>query len=281
MTAHDPARPGTPAASATAPARHSLPGGPLRLAGRIVSRLGLGTMRLAGPGNWGAPADSAAAVRLLRTAVGESGVSHLDTADSYGPHTVEELVRRALHPYPDDLLVATKVGLVRPGPGVYEPLGRPAYLRHAVEASLRRLGCERLSLCYLHRVDTAVPFSDQLGTLADLRHEGKIAAIGLSRVGVGEIDRARGITPIAAVQNPMNLLQGHDPALEHCRALGITYVAYRPLGKGRLIGDDLPAVLGRLFGLGPHVAVIPGTTRPDHLRQLVAAAQAAPPPPPT
>jgi len=234
-------------------------------------------MRLTGPGNWGAPPDPAAAVRLLRTAVGEHGVTHIDTADAYGPHTVEELIRRALHPYTDGLLVATKVGLVRPGPGVYEPLGRPAYLRHAVEASLRRLGCERLPLCYLHRVDTSVPLADQLGTLTDLQHEGKIAGIGLSRVSVEEIDQARGAATIAAVQNPMNPAQGHDPALEHCRAVGIPYVAYRPLGKGRLVADGLPSVLGRLLDLGPHVALIPGTTRPDHLRQLVQAARTAEP----
>ncbi|WP_225877152.1 aldo/keto reductase [Streptomyces resistomycificus] len=250
------------------------------MAGKTVSRLGLGTMRLAGPGNWGAPPDPAAALRLLRTAVGEGGVTHIDTADAYGPHTVEELIRRALHPYGDDLLVATKVGLIRPGPGVYEPLCRPAHLRHAVEASLRRLGCERLSLCYLHRVDAAVPLGDQLGALTDLRDEGKIAHIGLSRVSVEEIDRARALTPIAAVQNPMNLAQAHDEALEHCRRAHIPYVAYRPLGKGRLIGEGLPRVLGRLLDLGPHVALIPGTTREDHLLQLVRAARAARPAPP-
>ncbi|WP_406178871.1 aldo/keto reductase [Streptomyces canus] len=255
--------------------RHGPPGGSLGLAGRTVSRLGLGTMGLTGPGNWGAPPNPAEAVRLLRTAVGEHGVTHIDTADAYGPHTVEELIRRALHPYGHELLVATKVGLVRPGPGVYEPLGRPAYLRHAVEASLRRLGCERLSLCYLHRVDGTVPLPDQLGTLADLRDEGKIAGIGLSRVTVDEIDRAHAVAPIAAVQNPMNPAQGHDPALDHCRSLGIPYVAYRPLGKGRLVGRGPTSVLGRLLNLGPHVAVIPGTTRVDHLRQLVDAARVA------
>ncbi|MDC2961121.1 aldo/keto reductase [Streptomyces gilvifuscus] len=255
--------------------RHAPPGGTLRLAGRTVSRLGLGTMGLTGPGNWGPPPDPAQAVRLLRTAVGEHGVTHLDTADAYGPHTVEELIRRALHPYGEELLVATKVGLVRPGPGTYEALGRPAYLRHAVEASLRRLGCERLSLCYLHRVDESVPLADQLGTLTDLRDEGKIAGIGLSRVTAEEIDRARGLAPIAAVQNPMNPARRPDPALDHCRGLGIPYVAYRPLGKGRLVGEGLPSVLGRLLNLGPHVALVPGTTSVDHLRQLVEAARAA------
>lgn len=254
---------------------HGPPGGSLGLAGKTVSRLGLGTMGLTGPGNWGAPPNPAEAVRLLRTAVGEYGVTHIDTADAYGPHTVEELIRRALHPYGDELLVATKVGLVRPGPGVYEPLGRPAYLRHAVEASLRRLGCERLPLCYLHRVDGTVPLPDQLGTLTELRDEGKIAGIGLSRVTADELDRARALAPIAAVQNPMNPAQGHDAALDHCRGLGIPYVAYRPLGKGRLVGQGPAPVLGRLLSLGPHVAVIPGTTRVDHLRQLVEAARAA------
>lgn len=251
------------------------PGGTLTLAGTTVSRLGLGTMRLTGPGNWGPPPDPAAAVRLLRTAVTDHNITHLDTADAYGPHTAEELIRRALHPYPDHLLVATKVGLVRPGPGAYEPLGRPAYLRHAVEASLRRLDCERLTLCYLHRVDTSVPLDEQLGTLTDLHREGKIGGIGLSRVSVEDIDRARAAAPIAAVQNPMNPAHAHDPALEHCRRTGIPYVAYRPLGKGTLVAGGLPRLIGRLLDLGPHVALVPGTTRTDHLRELVHAAHTA------
>ncbi|WP_031077851.1 aldo/keto reductase [Streptomyces sp. NRRL WC-3742] len=241
----------------------------ITIAGKPVPRLGLGTMRLTGPGTWGDPADPAQAVALLRTAVHDLGVLHIDTADAYGPHTVEEVVRRALHPYPAQLLVATKVGMVRPAPNVWKPLGRPAYLRAAAEASLRRLGAERIDLCYLHRVDPAVPLAEQVGELEDMRSEGKIGAIGLSKVTVEQIEEAAAVVPVAAVQNVLNVTEPDDPAVDHCRTRGIPYVPYRPLNAGKLDPDK---ALRWLLDLGPHVAPIPGTADPEHLLALFSSA---------
>ncbi|GGQ94755.1 aldo/keto reductase [Kitasatospora griseola] len=238
----------------------------IAIAGKKVPRLGLGTMRLTGPGTWGEPADPADAVALLRTAVDDLGVLHIDTADAYGPHTVEELIRRALHPYSERLLLATKVGMVRPAPNVWKPLGRPEYLRAAVEASLRRLGTERIDLCYLHRVDPAVPLADQVGELAALRHEGKVGEIGLSKVTPEQIREAGELVTVAAVQNCLNAAEPDDPALAYCLASGIPYVPYRPLNAGLL--PDPAAALRWLLELGPLVAPIPGTADPAHLRAL-------------
>ncbi|GGS98939.1 oxidoreductase [Planobispora rosea] len=252
-----------------------LPGGAITIAGKRVSRLGLGTMRLTGPGTWGAPADPAAATAVLRSAI-ELGITHIDTADAYGPHTVEDLLRRALRPYPDELLLATKVGLIRPGPNLWRPLGRPDYLRAAVEACLRRLAVERLDLCYLHRIDPAVPLADQVGVLADLVAEGKVAAIGLSKVTPEQIGQARVITPIAAVQNCLNLDEPDDPAVDYCADNGIAYVPYRPLNAGRLAATaGVEKSLGWLLALGVHVAPIPATSNPRHLATFVRAAQTA------
>jgi pyridoxine 4-dehydrogenase len=237
----------------------SAPGGTITIAGKAVSRLGFGTMRLTGPGTWGHPASTSAATAVLREAV-DHGITHIDTADAYGPHTVEELVRRAFHPYPDDLLIATKVGLVRPGPDIWWPLGRPDYLGAAVEASLRRLGTDRIDLCYLHRVDPNVPLSDQVGVLADLQREGKVAAVGLSKVTPKQIDEASRTVSIAAVQNVLNLDEPHDRAVDYCRSHNIPYVAYRPLNAGKLAADGGHDALQWLLSLGDHVAPIPGTS---------------------
>src|SRR4051794_6802866 len=157
-----------------------------------VVRLGYGSMRLTGPGIWGPPRDRDEAIRVLRRAV-ELGVTLIDTADSYGPYVSEELIREALHPYADGVVVATKAGLVRTGPHEWHPVGQPKYLRQEVELSLRRLGLERIDLFQLHRIDPAVPLEDQLGELADLQREGKIRHLGLSEVSVEEIRRARGL----------------------------------------------------------------------------------------
>ncbi|MFF0250175.1 aldo/keto reductase [Streptosporangium sandarakinum] len=247
------------------------PGGVITIAGKRVSRLGLGTMRLTGPGTWGPPADVTAARTVLRAAI-DSGITHLDTADAYGPHTVEDLLRRTLHPYPDEVLLATKVGMVRPAPNVWKPLGRPDYLRAAVEACLRRLAIDRIDLCYLHRIDPAVPLADQVGELAALQDEGKVAAIGLSKVTPEQIRHACQVAAIAAVQNCLNLDEPDDPALTYCADNGIPYIPYRPLNAGRLIpsaGIDKP--LGWLLALGEHVAPIPATSSPQHLHALVQA----------
>ncbi|MDQ0778381.1 pyridoxine 4-dehydrogenase [Streptomyces aurantiacus] len=244
------------------------PGGLIPIAGKPVSRLGLGTMRLTGPDIWGWPEDFATATRVLREAVHVHGITHIDTADAYGPHTAETLIHTALHPYPPELLLATKVGLTRPAPDVWRPLGHPEYLRTAVEASLRRLDVERLDLCYLHRVDPAVPLEDQVGELRALQLAGKIGHIGLSKAGVDQIRAAEKEIVVAAVQNPLNSAEPNDPALGYCVRMEIPYVPYRPLNAGAL---PAPAALTWLLNLAPHIAPIPGTSSPEHLRALVAA----------
>jgi aryl-alcohol dehydrogenase-like predicted oxidoreductase len=249
---------------------HQPPGGEFQLAGKLVSRLGLGTMRLTGTGTWGDPSQVADAIQVLRTAVHLQGITHIDTADAYGPHTVEELIRHALYPYDDQLLIATKVGVLRPGPDHWVPLGRPDYLRAAAQACARRLRVERLELCYLHRIDPCVPLAEQVGVLADLQAEGTVGHIGLSKVTCDQIDKALAVAPIAAVQNPLNRDEPDDPAAVHCARLGIPYIPYRPLGVGWLTAD-LPGALRWLLDRGDHIAPIPGTSRPEHVRQLVAA----------
>ncbi|MFB7512859.1 aldo/keto reductase [Streptomyces sp. NPDC056144] len=247
------------------------PAGSIDIAGKTVSRLGFGTMRLTGPGTWGDPADRDRALCVLREAVHTHGISHIDTADAYGPHTVEHLIKDALHPYPDHLLVATKVGMVRPAPNEWVPLGHPAYLRAGVEASLRRLNVEQLDLCYLHRIDRHVPLADQIGTLAVLQSEGKIGHIGLSKVTVDDFQLAKKCAPIAAVQNVLNSTEPDDPMVDVCRDEDIPYVPYRPLNAGkRTAGVGVRAALAWLLALGPHVAPIPGTSNPKHLAELVA-----------
>lgn len=179
------------------------------------------------------------------------------------------LIRAALHPYPQPLLLATKVGMVRPAPNVWRPLGRREYLRAAVEASLRRLGTERIDLCYLHRVDPTVPLVDQVGELAALRQEGKVAEVGLSKVTPEQIQEASKVVPVAAVQNCLNVAEPNDPAVAYRQNHGIPYVPYRPLNAGQL---DPAKTLRWLLDLGPHVAPIPGTADPEHLLGLYASA---------
>jgi pyridoxine 4-dehydrogenase len=237
-----------------------------------VRRLGYGTMQLTGTGHWGPPPHPGHAVRLLRHAYHQLGINHLDTADAYGPHTVEELLRRALHPYPDDLLIATKGGLTRSGPHQWAPCGRPAYLRQCVELSLRRLGLDYIGLYYLHRVDPQVPLAEQVGALADLQRAGKIRHIGLSKVTIKQIAAARAVTPVAAVQNPYTL-HTDDPVLAYCEQVGIAYVAYRPLDGGTLVsapqgsagGLLAQTILRSLLGRSPVLLPIPATTRITHL----------------
>ncbi|MER8116237.1 aldo/keto reductase [Streptomyces sp. NPDC094031] len=247
------------------------PAGTITLAGKQVSRLGLGTMRLTGPGTWGDPADANAAAALLREAVYEHGITHVDTADAYGPHTAEHLVHRALHPYPKRLLIATKVGMLRTGPNEWAPHGHPVYLRASVEGSLRRLGVDCLDLCYLHRNDPQIPFLDQVGALAALQREGKIAHVGLSKVSPAQIDRAATVVTVAAVQNKLNEAQPGDVhTATYCRTQGIPYVPYAPLGTGALARDGgTHRALRWLLDLGENVAPIPGTSSPAHLRELV------------
>ncbi len=250
-----------------------------------VHRLGYGVMQLPGPGVWGPPRDHDGALRVLRRVV-ELGVNLIDTADSYGPFVADHLIREALHPYPDDLVVATKVGFTRQGPGRWAPLGRPEYLRQQVELNLRHLGVERLDLLQLHRIDPAVPLEDQVGELAALRAEGKIRHIGLSEVPVEHIEAARRIAPVVSVQNRYNLAdRAAGDVLDHCERAGIAFIPWFPLATGRLAGPGSPVAriaadrgvspgqlaLAWLLHRSPVMLPIPGTSSVAHLEDNVAA----------
>jgi pyridoxine 4-dehydrogenase len=262
--------------------------GAFSLGGELpVTRLGYGTMQLTGPGVWGDPEDPEEAVRVLRRAV-ELGVTFIDTADSYGPAVAEPLIKRALHPYPDDLVIATKAGLSRAGPGDWRPLGRPEYLRQQTEMSLRNLGLERIDLFQLHRVDPKVPLADQVGELKLLRDEGKIGHVGLSEVDVDQLEQARQIVEIASVQNLFNLTnRSAEPLLDHAEAAGIAFIPWFPLATGALAepGGDL-AELAERYGASPSqlalawllrrspvMLPIPGTSTVAHVEDNIAAAQ--------
>lgn len=246
-----------------------------------VHRIGFGTMNLTGPGTW-YHGDERAAKRLLRRAY-ELGVDHFDTADAYGPETVEHYLRKALHRYadgyPDGVVIATKGGMTRQGPNRWAPLGRPEYLRQCVEMSLRRLALERIDLYYLHRVDPQVPLEEQVGALAELQAEGKVRHIGLSKVTVEQIERARAVTPIAAVQNRYNALEGDKAVLDYCAAHGIAFVAYAPLAAGTVLTGQngtspgqARQALTRLLQTADCVLPIPGTTSAEHLEENCRAA---------
>ncbi|MBC6459938.1 aldo/keto reductase [Actinomadura sp. HBU206391] len=251
-----------------------------------VNRLGYGTMQLTGPGVWGDPRDPDEAVRVLRRTV-ELGVTFIDTADAYGPFTADLLLRKALHPYPDDLVIATKAGFARTGPGGWVPIGRPEYLRQQVELSLRHLGLERIDLLQLHRIDPKVPVEDQVGELAALRQEGKIRHIGLSEVTVDEVEEARRTAPIVSVQNLFNLAKRDaEPLLDHAEANGLAFIPWFPLATGELTkpGGPLAGIaeehgatpsqlaLAWLLKRSPAMLPIPGTSTVSHLEENVAAA---------
>jgi pyridoxine 4-dehydrogenase len=257
-------------------------GGELR-----VNRLGYGTMQLTGDGVWGDPKDPDEAVRVLRRAV-ELGVNLLDTADSYGPHVAEELIKKALYPYNDDLVIATKAGLTRSGPGDWRPVGRPEYLRQQAEMSLRRLGLERIDLFQLHRIDSQVPLADQVGELALLQQEGKIGHIGLSEISVADLVEAQKTATIVSVQNLYNLGdRSASELLDHVTDAGIAFIPWFPLATGRLVGDDGPLqaiatklsatpsqlALAWLLARSPVMLPIPGTSSVAHLEDNLAAAE--------
>ncbi|MEV0380380.1 aldo/keto reductase [Nonomuraea sp. NPDC050643] len=264
----------------------SLPStGTFTIGDKSVHRLGFGAMSLTGPGVWGPPRDHDEAVRVLRRAV-ELGVDFIDTADSYGPYVSEEIIREALHPYPEGLLIATKAGFVRTGPGQWHVVGRPAYLRQEVEMSLRRLGVERLDLLQLHRIDPLVPLEDQLGELKALQDEGKIGGVGLSEVSVEELERSRRVVEIVTVQNRYNLtLRLSDDVLRHCEEQGIGFIPYSPIAKGALAAPGSPVEhvaeavgatpaqvsLAWLLARSPVVMPIPGTSSVAHLEENLGA----------
>ncbi|MFC9295449.1 aldo/keto reductase [Streptomyces sp. NPDC057011] len=252
-----------------------------------VRRLGFGTGGLVGPGYWGPRGGRAEARELLRAAV-ERGVTLIDTADNYGPDLAEELIADALHPYGEQLVVATKGGVVRTGPDQWHVAGRPEQLREMCEASLRRLRVERIDLYQLHRFDPSVPMAEQLGALAELRAEGKIRHIGLDTVTAEQLRRALECVPIASVQNAYNLLErGSAEVLALCEERGIAFLPYYPLGSGSLTRESAAALtavaaahgagtgqiaLAWLLHHSPVLCPTPGTGSPAHLAQNLEAA---------
>ncbi|MGY1734821.1 aldo/keto reductase [Geodermatophilus sp. SYSU D00684] len=268
--------------TATAPADTFAIGGDL-----AVHRLGYGAMQLPGPGVWGEPADRDAALRVVRAAV-EQGVDLIDTADSYGPFVSELIIAEALHPYPEGLVVATKAGLTRQGPGIWTPVGRPAYLRQQVELSLRHLRVERIDLIQLHRIDAEVPLADQLGAFKELQDEGKVRHIGVSEVSVEELRAAREIVDVVSVQNLYNLTnrQSQD-VLDYATDNGIAFIPWFPIATGDLAAPHSPVAdiareldatpaqvaLAWLLQKSPVVLPIPGTKSVDHLTENMGAAQ--------
>ncbi len=249
-----------------------------------VNRLGFGAMRLTGAGIWGWPPDRTEARKVLRRAV-ELGVNLIDTADAYGPETNELLIAEALHPYPKGLVIATKGGNTRPGPGRWVPNGRPEYLKQCVDGSLKRLRLERLDLWQLHRVDPKVPMEDSLGAIKEMRDAGKIRHVGLSAVGPEEIERARKIVPIATVQNRYNISDRKwDNALKYCEKEGLGFMPWSPVGGGRSLKDNAVEAVAKeqnvsvyqvaiawLLHRSPVMLPIPGTSSVPHLEDNVAA----------
>jgi pyridoxine 4-dehydrogenase len=252
-----------------------------------VNRLGFGAMRLTGEGIWGWPPDRANSLKVLRRAV-ELGVNLIDTADAYGPEVDELLIAEALYPYPKDLVIATKGGNTRPGPGQWVPDGRPEYLKQCVDKSLKRLRLERIDLYQLHRVDPKVPMEDSLGALKEMQDAGKIRHVGLSEVSPDEVKRARKILPIVSVQNQYNIgNRKWEDTLTYCEKESVGFMPWSPIGgsRGLKAGDALEAAakthgvtvvqlaLAWLLHRSPIMLPIPGTSSVAHLEENVAAAK--------
>jgi aryl-alcohol dehydrogenase-like predicted oxidoreductase len=262
--------------------------GTLELGGDLtVHRLGFGAMRITGKGIWGPPADRETARSVLRRCL-ELGVDCIDTADSYGPEVSEELIAEALSPYPDELVIATKGGLRRDGPGQWRPDCRPERLREACEGSLRRLRLEQIPLYQLHTVDPKVPLAESLGTLVELRDEGKIRHIGVSNVDVDQLSQALAVTAVVSVQNRYNVAdRKSEPVLERCEAEGIAFIPWFPLGAADLAEPGGPlhglaeahgaspaqAALAWLLARSSVMLPIPGTGSVAHLEENLAAAE--------
>ena len=261
--------------------------GTITLGGDLtVNRLGFGAMRITGRGTWGEPDDRDEALRVLRR-LPEMGINFIDTAESYGPYVSEDLIREALHPYPDDLVIATKGGFTRTGPDQWIMLGRPEFLRQGVMLSLRRLGVRRIDLWQLHRIDPQVDRKAQFKVIADMRREGLIRHVGLSEVSIEEIEAARAYFPVVSVQNLYNLVnRKSEDVLEYCEREGIAFIPWFPLAAGDLAheGTILDTVAKKLGATPAQVALawvlkrsqamlpIPGTGRVKHLEENVAAA---------
>ena len=271
-------------ATASAPAHAS---GTFRLGGKLpVHRLGYGAMRVTGKGIWGPPPDHEKALRVLRRAV-ELGVDFIDTADSYGPFVSESLIAEALAPYPDGLVIATKGGLLRTGPNQWPTLGKPEYLRQAVQMSMRRLKLETIPLYQLHRIDPETDRDAQFAALKEFQDEGWVDLVGLSEVGVDEIQAAQDAgLDVATVQNEYNLgNRKHEDVLDFCENEGIGFIPWFPLAAGKLAGDGTldeaadaigatksQVALAWLLKRSPVVLPIPGTSSVEHLEENTAAA---------
>ncbi len=272
----------------TTPDKPAHASGVFRLGGELpIYRMGFGAMRITGRGIWGSPTDPAVSIQVLRDAV-DLGVTFFDTADSYGPHVSEELIREALHPYANGVVIATKGGLIRTGPDAWHQLGRPEYLISAAKLSARRLGVDTIDLYQLHRIDPSVPAREQFEALKQLQDEGVIRHVGLSQVSVAEIEAAQQVLPIVSVQNLYSVVdRTSEDIVEYCEQHSIGFIPWFPLG-----GTDAPVseqsvvqqvasqtgastsqmALAWLLHRSPVILPIPGTNSPEHLRENVAAA---------
>ncbi len=276
-------------APAPAPPLNAAAAGSILIGDMPVNRLGYGAMRITGEGVWGPPADPQEAQAVLRRAI-ELGVNLIDTADAYGPDVSEQLIYEALHPYAHGLVIATKGGFTRPGPGQWVPDGSPAHLRAACEGSLRRLHLERIDLYQLHTVDPKVPLEDSVGELARLRQQGKIRHIGLSNVTLAQLKQARALVPVVSVQNRYNLGdRGSDDVLQYCAGERLAFLPWAPL-SGRKARRFMPwettaeqiadahsvssaqVALAWLLARSKAMLPIPGTSSLAHLQDNVAAA---------
>jgi aryl-alcohol dehydrogenase-like predicted oxidoreductase len=248
-----------------------------------VNRMGFGAMRVTGDGIWGPPKDPEQAKEALRKAV-ELGVNFIDTADSYGPDVSEALIAEALYPYPDDLVIATKGGMLRPGPGRWEADGRPEHLREACEGSLRRLKLDQIPLYQFHRPDPKVPFAESIGAMIELRAEGKIRHIGVSNVSEAQLHEAQKLTPIVSVQNRYNLNDRSSEAMvDLCEQEGIVFLPWAPIQDSdqlvpvrtaaeRHDASTRQVALAWLLNRSAQILPIPGSGSPEHVVQNVAAA---------
>jgi aryl-alcohol dehydrogenase-like predicted oxidoreductase len=256
----------------------------IKIGALSVNRLGFGAMRVCGPQIWGPPKDRPAAIKVLRRAY-ELGCNFFDTADSYGPYVDEELIAEALHPYPKDLVIATKGGLVRPSAPRWDEDGRPEHLRQAIDGSLKRLRLERIGLYQLHAPDPEVPLEDSLGAIVDAQQAGKIRHIGVSNFDVKQLERARRVAKIVSVQNKYNLGdRKSDDVLAACEKLGLAFLPWYPLGAGGSLSNakvkslavkkkTSPAqiVIAWLLARSPAMLPIPGTSSIAHLEENMAA----------
>jgi pyridoxine 4-dehydrogenase len=250
-----------------------------------VNRLGFGAMRITGEGIWGQPKDKPEALRVLKRAV-ELGVTLIDTADAYGPFVSEELIAEALYPYPADLIIATKVGLTRSGPNVWDQDASPAHIREGIEGSLKRLKLDQIPLYQLHRIDSKVPLEDTLSTLAEIQKEGKVKHLGLSEVTVEQIKKVRETIEVVSVQNQYNLTdRKHEDVLAYCEENNIAFIPWHPLATGKLATDsrlsEIAAAheatpsqiaLAWILKKSPVMLPIPGTSSVAHLEENIAGA---------